>query len=93
MYLSPNTYTSSYNSGPTAITDLNAITHVGGLVLLNAHVTLAYIPVGSSTARVSLWGRNLLNNTPLLYAADLGTTVAGNFQAPRSLGVDVGFTF
>ena len=35
MYLSPNTYTSSYNSGPTAITDLNAITHVGGLVLLS----------------------------------------------------------
>lgn len=87
MTLTSTTYAEDYNQ------DLNDITRVGGLWLLNARATLADIPVGPTVGRVSVWGRNLLNKTPLLYAAELGTTVAGNFQEPLTFGVDFGIAF
>jgi len=82
MNLSNKAYVETYNEY------LNDVTRTGSLWLVNARATLSDIPVGPTTGRISVWGRNLLNKRPLLYAADLGTTVAGNFQEPLSFGAD-----
>jgi len=63
--------------------------------LVNARLSLLDIPVGGEQykARVSLWGRNLLDSHELEFSRDLGLAVVGNFQIPRTFGADIAFDF
>lgn len=62
---------------------------------LGLRMTLADIQLGQRTlGRVSLWGRNLLDNDELEFVRDLENgTVIGTFQPPRSYGVDLSLEF
>lgn len=60
---------------------------------LHARATLKDIPIGPTTARLSVWGRNLTNQTPVNTASDLGTVISGTFDDPVSYGVDLVVAF
>lgn len=60
---------------------------------LNARATLASIPFGSATGRISLWGRNLTNENELEFAAAVGSTIVGTFMRPRTYGLDISVEF
>ena len=62
---------------------------------LNARFTLDEFKLfGDNFAKVSLWGRNLLNERHIEYNFGLGGTVVANtFQRPRSFGIDFSTDF
>lgn len=59
------------------------------LLTLNARVSVMDIPVGPTTATVSLWGRNLTNKQQLNFNANTGITATGMFDDPVTYGVDL----
>jgi len=62
--------------------------------LVGARLSLADIPLaGDTRGRVSLWGKNLTNSDEIEFARDVGNTVVGNFQLPRTYGVDFSLDF
>jgi iron complex outermembrane receptor protein len=62
--------------------------------LLGARLTYGNIQLGSATASVSLWGRNLLDEKELEFVRDLSNgTVMGTFQIPATYGLDVKVNF
>ncbi|GGC06539.1 TonB-dependent receptor [Novosphingobium endophyticum] len=60
---------------------------------VGARLSLADIPLGGASGRVSLWGKNLTNNHEFEYLFSIGSRVLGTFQMPRSFGVDFGVQF
>lgn len=61
--------------------------------LLNARATLADVPLGTGSARLSFWGRNLTDEDELEFAAAVGTTIIGTFMRPRTYGLDLTVEF
>jgi iron complex outermembrane receptor protein len=63
--------------------------------VVNARATLADIPVGDSSAKISLWAKNLFDQHYFSYA--LNGTVGGAIQAnaapPTSYGIDISFKY
>ena len=46
------------------------------------------------TARVSIWGRNLLDEDEIEFSRDLSNgTVVGSFMVPLTYGIDFGVSF
>lgn len=62
--------------------------------LLGARLSLLDMAVGTGEVKVSLWGRNLLDEDEPEFLRDLGNgTVIGSFMVPRTFGVDFSFDF
>lgn len=62
--------------------------------LVGARLSLFDIGVGNGKAKVSLWGRNLLDEDEPEFLRDLGNgTVIGSFMVPRTYGVDFSIDF
>ena len=57
--------------------------------IINGRVALKDIPLGPVKAELAVWGRNLTQNRDLTYVLNLAGALAGNFQAARTLGLDV----
>ncbi|QNO27954.1 hypothetical protein EEB18_002980 [Sphingopyxis sp. OPL5] len=61
---------------------------------LGARVTLGDIPLGSTKAAISLWGKNLTDSDELEFLFPiLDTWVVGSFQTPRNYGIDLSIKF
>jgi iron complex outermembrane receptor protein len=87
-------YNSSYNTIPAPATAaVRDLTHSPATWLFNGRVSLANIPVGSSTIKVAAWGKNLTDRKQLTFATNLGLVVAGLYQPARTYGVDLSFDF
>ncbi len=61
--------------------------------ILDLRGTLAEIPLGPVTGKISLWVKNLTDEQNLNYATDVGTNVAGTYDLPRTWGADFAFDF
>ena len=57
--------------------------------IVNGRVALQDINIGGVTTEVALWGKNLTQNRDLRYILNVAGALAGNFQAARTLGVDL----
>ena len=57
--------------------------------IVNGRVALKDIPVGPVKAEIAVWGRNLTQNRNMTYALSLAGALAANYQAARTLGVDL----
>jgi iron complex outermembrane receptor protein len=67
---------------------------MGARTDVGARIAWNDIPIGGMTARVSLWGRNLLDEDELEFSRDLSNgTVVGSFMVPLTYGIDVGVKF
>ncbi len=61
---------------------------------LSANLTFANIMLGQYQGKVSLWGRNLLNERHIAYNFSLGgTAIASTFDRPRTIGADFSLDF
>lgn len=83
---------------PTSPTQSAAsLTRSPGRVMLDTRLVLSEIPVGSATATLSLWGRNLLNednpNFFIDYGANFQRLTTAYFPDPRTYGVTLGLRF
>lgn len=68
--------------------ELTATTQVG------AQFSIADIPVGDSYAKVTFWGRNLLDQDEMEFNYTLGgPTISSIFMRPRTFGVDFSVEF
>ncbi len=79
---------------PTAVSTQNVAVKTDSSLVFNGTVGLADIGMGSgdSTANISLWGRNLLDETHVyrISAANRGTIGDyGNLNPPRTFGVEL----
>jgi iron complex outermembrane recepter protein len=73
---------------------LDEATKMGARTDLGARISLGNIPIGGLTARLSIWGRNLLDEDEIEFSRDLSNgTVVGSFQIPRTYGLDVRMDF
>lgn len=72
---------------------LNELLFQDALMKLNARVTLSNIPLGPTTSRVSVWGRNLTNKQRFNSGGDFGTVISGVFDDPVTYGVDLAVEF
>lgn len=70
-------------------TYMNALNTQPSLLTLNARASVADIPLGSTTATISVWGRNITNKQQLNFMANTGITVAGLYDDPVTYGVDL----
>lgn len=59
---------------------------------VNARAGIVDIPVGGAKGRLSFWVKNLLDNHNVAFARDV-FTVVGQFQMPRTYGVDLSIRF
>lgn len=57
--------------------------------LLNARLTLGEIPTDKADVSLSLWGRNLTNESNQIFGVDFGEFETGTFGDPRAFGVDL----
>lgn len=68
-----------------------------GRTLVDARAVLSDIPLGSSAAELSLWGRNLFNEDSPLSFIDFGPSFGGltvaYFPEPRTYGLTLGVKF
>jgi iron complex outermembrane receptor protein len=61
---------------------------------LNAGLTFSNISVGSGTGKISIWGRNLINQNNVAYMFSVGgTTLPGIFEKPRTFGIDFSLSY
>ncbi|WP_231730031.1 TonB-dependent receptor [Novosphingobium sp. Fuku2-ISO-50] len=93
-------YTSSYFTFPYALTGSQQTawqTQAPAQIFFNARATIAQIPMGGTTAQVSLWGKNLFNFKKPDNFIDFGTSFGGltvaYFPDPRTYGVTIGVKF
>lgn len=65
-------------------------------IIVNGRIAIGSIPVGNGTMTMSLWSRNMLN-TAYVYRRDPSNSSTlgyyGNFNAPRTFGIQSSFTF
>lgn len=61
--------------------------------LLNARVTLEKIPFDNADISLSLWGRNLTNESNQVMGIDFGEFQTGTFGDPRAYGIDLRMKF
>jgi iron complex outermembrane receptor protein len=59
----------------------------------NARVALQKIKFGDHEGSVALWSRNLFDNKSPVFVQGLTTVVTTNYEAARTVGVDVEFNF
>jgi len=57
--------------------------------LLNGRLALVDLPMGRLKGQVALWGKNITNAKELTYVDNLGVSLAANYEAARSFGVDL----
>ena len=61
------------------------------------HLVLSELAIGGTTASVSLWGKNLLNekdpNFFISYGSTFQNLITAYFPDPRTYGVSVGLKF
>ncbi len=57
--------------------------------ILNGRVAIKDINIGHVNVELAAWGRNLTQNRNMTYALALAGALGGNFQAARTLGVDL----
>ncbi len=72
---------------------INDLLHQKGLLTVNARASIKDIPVGPTTATVSIWGRNITNKQRLNFIANTSITAAGLFDDPATYGVDLSIQF
>lgn len=78
----------------TADEALDDLAQIDASTMLGAQLSIADIPVGDTSARVSIWGRNLLDEDGKEYGFTLGgPTLTSTFVRPRTYGVDVSIEF
>ncbi len=69
-------------------------TQIDPATIINARVALTNITLGSHSAEIALWVRNLTDDKDLLFPDPLGTfSAGGSFQAARTYGADFSFNF
>jgi iron complex outermembrane receptor protein len=62
--------------------------------IVNSRVALKDIKIGSATAELALWARNLLDNKDATYELQFGTIqVDSSFELARTFGADISFRF
>jgi iron complex outermembrane receptor protein len=64
--------------------------------IVNGRATLENIALGKRTFSISVWARNILNNSYIFRRSNANGLVLGdyaNFNAPRTLGAELGFKF
>jgi iron complex outermembrane receptor protein len=93
-------YISSYFTYPFALTGGEQTaysTRADDQIFVNLRATVAQIPMGGSTAQVSLWAKNLFDFKKPSNFIDFGTSFGGltvaYFPDPRTYGVTVGVKF
>ncbi|WP_420383478.1 TonB-dependent receptor [Novosphingobium sp.] len=93
-------YTSSYFTFPYALTNSQQTayqTQAPAQLFLNARATVAQIPLGGTTAQISIWGKNLANFKKPDNFIDFGPSFGGltvaYFPDPRTYGVTIGAKF
>jgi iron complex outermembrane receptor protein len=88
-------YQSRYTqyANPAADPVLDAQLYTPAYWLLDMRVSLLDIPMGSSTGRVSMWGKNLTNEHQLDYVAPFGLYIPGQYIPPRTFGADLSVKF
>ena len=57
--------------------------------IVNGRVALKDIKIGGMGAEIAVWGKNLTQNRNMTYALSLAGAYAANYQAARTLGVDL----
>ena len=57
--------------------------------VVNGRVALKDIKVGGVSAEVAVWGKNLTQNRNMTYALSLAGALAANYQAARTVGLDL----
>ncbi|MBW2942200.1 TonB-dependent receptor [Zhongshania aquimaris] len=73
----------------TANYELDGQAELGSTTMVGASYVLDEITIGGSVARVTLWGKNLLDEDAPEYSFTLGgSTIASTFVRPRTFGVD-----
>ncbi|HZV04667.1 MAG TPA: TonB-dependent receptor [Gemmataceae bacterium] len=71
----------------------NAITTPGHF-LFNAHATLADLPIGPTTGKITVWGKNIFDKRYFSFILPFpGSFISGNMAPPASVGVDLSLTF
>ncbi len=81
---------------PTGSLTQNVAVKTGSSFVVNGNVALANISMGGSTVTLSLWSRNLLDETHIyrISAANRGTIGDyGNFSPPRTYGIELNLVF
>lgn len=68
---------------------MNAANTQKALLTLNARLSLMDVPLGPTTATVSLWGRNLTNKQQINMISNTGVTAAVLFDDPVTYGIDL----
>ena len=89
-------WTDTYSgfSAGLANTVLEDALEQGGDVDVGLRLTVSNISLGSdSSLRISAWGKNLTDNDKPEFVRNLFGFVGGNFQIPRTYGVDLSVTF
>ncbi|MCW8193225.1 TonB-dependent receptor [Proteobacteria bacterium 005FR1] len=61
--------------------------------ILNGRITLANLPIGSSTAKVALWGKNLTDEVYRIHGIPFGLWSATYFGDPRTYGLEATLDF
>jgi iron complex outermembrane receptor protein len=59
---------------------------------VNGRLGLVDLPLGSTKGKISFWAKNLLNNRNVAFARDV-FTVVGQFEMPRTYGMDLSVKF
>ena len=73
---------------------LDDATQMGARTDVGARIAWNDIAIGGMTARVSIWGRNLLDEDEIEFSRDLSNgTVVGSFMVPLTYGIDFGVSF
>jgi iron complex outermembrane recepter protein len=93
-------YTSSYFTFPYALTNSQQTAYnseAPAQLFVNARATVAQIPLGATSAQVSLWAKNLFNFKKPDNFIDFGPSFGGltvaYFPDPRTYGVTIGVKF
>lgn len=82
-------YTSKYDM----VAHRTALSVAPSRWILGARASIDDIDLGGTRAKLSVWGRNLTNNRSPTFSATLGLLDAALFEAARTYGVDLGFSF
>jgi iron complex outermembrane receptor protein len=72
---------------------LASVVNPEGFWMLNARVGLVDVPLGNTTGKIALWGKNLTDVQEVEYGVDAGFTIDGHFMQPRTYGVDLSIEF
>lgn len=64
-------------------------TRAAAYSLLNARITLGEIPTDRADVSLSLWGRNLTDESNQVFGVDFGEFQTGSFGDPRAFGLDL----